>query len=124
MTINKLFNLEGKIALVTGAGSGIGQEIAKTLYDAGANLALAARRKEKLEETKSILNNKSQNVEVFSLDVTNEDSIKNCLTDINKEFPSIDILVNNAGMTVVGTLDNNEQDEWDLLLFLMMNQKD
>ncbi len=113
MTINKLFNLEGKTALVTGAGSGIGQEIAKTLYDAGANLALAARRKEKLEETKSILNNKSQNVEVFSLDVTNEDSIKNCLTDINKEFPSIDILVNNAGMTVVGTLDNNEQDEWD-----------
>ena len=113
MTVNKLFNLEGKTALVTGAGSGIGQEIAKTLYDAGANLALAARRKEKLEETKSILNNKSQNVEVFSLDVTNEDSIKNCLTDINKEFPSIDILVNNAGMTVVGTLDNNEQDEWD-----------
>ena len=113
MTINKLFNLEGKTALVTGAGSGIGQEIAKTLYDAGANLALAARRKEKLEETKSILNNKSQNVEVFSLDVTNEDSIKNCLTDINKELPSIDILVNNAGMTVVGTLDNNEQDEWD-----------
>ena len=113
MTINKLFNLEGKTALVTGAGSGIGQEIAKTLYDAGANLALAARRKEKLEETKSILNNKSQNVEVFSLDVTNEDSIKNCLTEINKQFSSIDILVNNAGMTVVGTLDNNEQDEWD-----------
>ena len=113
MTANKLFNLEGKTALVTGAGSGIGQEIAKTLYDAGANLALAARRKEKLEETKSILNNKSQNVEVFSLDVTNEDSIKNCLTEINKQFSSIDILVNNAGMTVVGTLDNNEQDEWD-----------
>ena len=39
MTANKLFNLEGKTALVTGAGSGIGQEISKTLYNAGANLA-------------------------------------------------------------------------------------
>ena len=46
MTTSNLFNLEGKTALVTGAGSGIGQEIAKTLYGAGANLALAARRKD------------------------------------------------------------------------------
>ena len=113
MTINKLFNLEGKTALVTGAGSGIGQEISKTLYNAGANLALAARRKEKLEETQTILSNKSQNVEIFSLDVTEENSIKDCLAEINKKFPSVDILVNNAGMTVVGTLDNNEEDEWN-----------
>ena len=54
MLYKKLFNLEGKTALVTGAGSGIGQEISKTLYNAGANLALAARRKEKLEETQTI----------------------------------------------------------------------
>ena len=113
MTTSNLFNLEGKTALVTGAGSGIGQEIAKTLYEAGANLALAARRKEKLEETKKMLNKKSQNVETFSLDVTEENSIKDCLENINNEFSAIDILVNNAGMTVVGTLDNNEQDEWD-----------
>ena len=113
MTTSNLFNLEGKTALVTGAGSGIGQEIAKTLYGAGANLALAARRKEKLEETKQMLNDKSQNVETFSLDVTEENSIKDCLKNINNEFSAIDILVNNAGMTVVGTLDNNEQDEWD-----------
>ena len=113
MTTNKLFNLEGKTALVTGAGSGIGQEISKTLYNAGANLALAARRKEKLEETQSMLNDKSQNVEIFSLDVTEESSISNCLVEINKTFPSVDILVNNAGMTVVGTLDNNEEDDWN-----------
>ena len=102
MTINKLFNLEGKTALVTGAGSGIGQEISKTLYNAGANLALAARRKEKLEETQTILSNKSQNVEIFSLDVTEENSIKDCLVEINKKFPSVDILVNNAGMVQIG----------------------
>ncbi len=113
MTTNKLFNLEGKTALVTGAGSGIGQEISKTLYNAGANLALAARRKEKLEETQSMLNDKNQNVEIFSLDVTEENSISDCLVEINKTFPSVDILVNNAGMTVVGTLDNNKEDEWN-----------
>ena len=113
MTTSKLFNLEGKTALVTGAGSGIGQEISKTLYNAGANLALAARRKEKLEETQSMLNDKSQNVEIFSLDVTEENSISDCLVEINKTFPSVDILVNNAGMTVVGTLDNNEEDDWN-----------
>ena len=83
MTTNKLFNLEGKTALVTGAGSGIGQEISKTLYNAGANLALAARRKEKLEETQSMLNDKSQNVKIFSLDVTEENSISDCLVEID-----------------------------------------
>ena len=113
MTTNKLFNLEGKTALVTGAGSGIGQEISKALYNAGANLALAARRKEKLEETQSMLNDKSQNVEIFSLDVTEENSISDCLVEINKTFASVDILVNNAGMTIVGTLDKNEEDDWN-----------
>ena len=60
MTTSNLFNLEGKTALVTGAGSGIGQEIAKTLYEAGANLALAARRKDKLEETKKMLKERAK----------------------------------------------------------------
>ena len=69
MSQDNIFSLEGKTALVTGAGSGLGQEIAKTLYEAGANLALAARRKEKLEETQSFLNKKESKVEIFSLDV-------------------------------------------------------
>ena len=67
MTTNKLFNLEGKTALVTGAGSGIGQEISKTLYNAGVGLFgyLPQGEKKKLEETQSMLNDKSQNVEIF-----------------------------------------------------------
>ena len=66
MATNNLFTLEGKTALVTGAGSGIGKEIAKTLYEAGANLALAARRRDKLEETKSDIESKERKVQTFS----------------------------------------------------------
>tara|TARA_B100000029_G_scaffold164502_2_gene160613 strand:+ start:10165 stop:10941 length:777 start_codon:yes stop_codon:yes gene_type:complete len=113
MSKDNLFSLEGKTALVTGAGSGLGQEIAKTLYEAGANLALAARRKEKLEETQSILDKKKSKIEIFSLDVTDESSIENCLNDIDQKFESIDLLINNAGMTVVGTLDSHIEDEWN-----------
>ena len=112
MTTNKLFNLEGKTALVTGAGSGIGQEISKTLYNAGANLALAARRKEKLEETQSMLNDKNQNVEIFSLDVTEENSISDCLVDINKTFPSVDILVNNVGIFRGKEFNDETVEDW------------
>ena len=113
MATNNLFNLEGKTALVTGAGSGIGKEIAKTLYEAGANLALAARRRDKLEETKSDIKSKEHKVQTFSLDVTEETSINECLENIYNEFSSIDILVNNAGMTVVGTLDSNNENDWN-----------
>ena len=113
MATNNLFNLEGKTALVTGAGSGIGKEIAKTLYEAGANLALAARRRDKLEETKSDIKSKEHKVQTFSLDVTEETSINECLGNIYNEFSSIDILVNNAGMTVVGTLDSNNENDWN-----------
>ena len=120
MATNKLFNLEGKTALVTGAGSGIGQEISKTLYNAGANLALAARRKEKLEETKSILNDKSQNVEIFSLDVTEENSISDCLVEINKRFPSVDILVNNAGTNIPEPFEKIKQTSMNYLVDLNM----
>ena len=66
MSKDNLFSLEGKTALITGAGSGLGQEIAKTLYEAGANLALAARRKEKLEETKSILDKKKSEFQIIT----------------------------------------------------------
>jgi len=113
MSPDNLFNLEGKTALVTGAGSGLGQEIAKTLYEAGANLALAARRKEKLEETKNDLEKGSQKVEIFSLDVTKEESIAECLKSIKKRMGDIDILVNNSGVTIVGAVDSHTTNEWD-----------
>ena len=113
MSPDNLFNLEGKTALVTGAGSGLGQEIAKTLYEAGANLALAARRKEKLEETKNDLEKGSQKVEIFSLDVTKEESIAECLKSIKKRMGDIDILVNNSGVTIVGAMDSHTTNEWD-----------
>ena len=86
MSKDNLFSLEGKTALVTGAGSGLGQEIAKTLYEAGANLALAARRKEKLEESQCILDNKKSKIEIFALDVRDVSSIENCTDDFAPEY--------------------------------------
>jgi len=113
---NSIFSLEGKNALITGAGSGIGKKISETLYGAGANIALAARRIEKLEETKNDLKNESQKIEVFSLDVTKEESITECLKAIKERMGDIDILVNNSGVTVVGALDSHTMDVWDSVI--------
>ena len=110
---NSIFSLEGKNALITGAGSGIGKKITEILYGAGANIALAARRIEKLEETKNDLEKGSQKVEIFSLDVTKEESIAECLKSIKKRMGDIDILVNNSGVTIVGAMDSHTTNEWD-----------
>ena len=110
---NSIFSLEGKNALITGAGSGIGKKITEILYGAGANIALAARRIEKLEETKNDLEKGSQKVEIFSLDVTKEESIAECLKSIKKRMGDIDILVNNSGVTIVGAVDSHTTNEWD-----------
>jgi NAD(P)-dependent dehydrogenase (short-subunit alcohol dehydrogenase family) len=92
--------LEGKVALVTGASSGLGYHFAQVLGDAGARVVIAARRTEKLSELSAILTAASVDHLVLSLDVTQVDKIAEAFDTCEQAGFAIDILVNNAGINV------------------------
>ena len=93
------FDLTGKYALVAGASSGIGTQYAKALASQGAAVAVAARRKERLEELKAEIEGMGGTCIAVACDVSDEDSVKACVAEVEKAFGRIDILVNNAGIT-------------------------
>jgi len=108
-----LFNLENKVALVTGAGSGLGRQFAETLAAAGATVALAARRREKLEETAQIISNMGGRTLCLDLDVTDKLSVRNCLRETESELSAPDILINNAGIARQAYLTDMSESDWD-----------
>lgn len=98
MEITKLFSLEGKTALVTGAAYGIGFGIAEALAQAGANLVFNCRSKEHLEKAMEDYEAKGIKAKGYLCDVTREDQVQEMIRDIEKQLGMIDILVNNAGI--------------------------
>src|ERR1700744_4157138 len=92
------FALSGRTALVTGASRGIGQAIAIALAQAGAELVLAGREPETLEETAEAIRTLGQKARVQPLDVSNVVSIGAAFAEIAETAGTIDILVNNAGI--------------------------
>ena len=91
--------LAGKVALVTGASQGIGRTCAIELAKLGATVAVAARSTEKLEAVAAEISAAGGAAKAFSIDVANEDSIKNGAKAVIAAFGRVDILVNNAGIT-------------------------
>ena len=92
--------LSGKIAWVTGAGTGIGKAAALSLSESGAMVVLSGRRTEKLEDVASEIRNRGGSSSVIPLDVTNVEMVESCSRKILEDFKTIDILVNSAGMNV------------------------
>ena len=96
--INQLFDLSGKVALITGGTHGIGMAIGKTLGKAGAKICVNDLSQDRLDSCKAEY--KKDGVDVYTLvfDVTKEDDVDKGITQIEKEVGTIDILVNNAGI--------------------------
>ena len=110
-------SLENKTAVVTGASQGIGKAIALELARAGANVVLAARTRERLEQVAEELGRVgSGSALIVPTDLTKEESIKKLVATVEQESGRLDILVNNAGQTLSRTLAETTCADWDQVI--------
>ncbi|HQI03895.1 MAG TPA: SDR family NAD(P)-dependent oxidoreductase [bacterium] len=113
-----MFDLQNRIAVVTGASAGIGKATAEALASAGCNLILVARRLEKIEEFAQYLIEK-YGVKCFcgKLDVRNRDDVERFFKNLPIDFAEVDILVNNAGLAKgMGPMHTNSVDDWEIMI--------
>ena len=94
-----LFRLDGKTAIVTGGGRGLGRYMAEALSDAGANLVLCSRKLEPLEEVRDEIEARGGEALALQCDVTEQEDVEEAVSAAQETFGSVDILVNNSGAT-------------------------
>ena len=111
-----MFDLKGRVAVISGASSGLGKQMARAFARQGASLAVLARIIEKLEELKKELEGKGTKVLAIKCDVTSSEEINKAASLVEKEFGKVDILVNCAGSSKdKGVLDMNDE-EWNFTI--------
>jgi NADP-dependent 3-hydroxy acid dehydrogenase YdfG len=110
--------LEGTVALVTGASSGIGEATARTLSAAGAEVALVARRKERLDALADEITAKWVHALSIEADVTDRSQAEAAVERTVAELGRLDILVNNAGVMLLGPIEGAPLEEWERMIRL------
>lgn len=111
-------SLNGAVALITGASSGIGAATARSLAKAGAAVVLAARRGERLTALASEIQKGGGRTLVHQTDVTSEQQARAMVDAAVAEFGRLDILVNNAGVMLLGPIENAPMEEWERMVHL------
>jgi 3-oxoacyl-[acyl-carrier protein] reductase len=111
-----MFNLKGRVALVTGASSGLGVQFAKALADNGAAVALVARRADRLRSLKDEIEGKGSRAVAIEADVTDHAAIVRAFDAAEKAFGTVTILVNNAGIAHGGRAVEMPPEEWRKVL--------
>jgi NADP-dependent 3-hydroxy acid dehydrogenase YdfG len=104
--------LHGKVCVVTGASSGIGAATARRLAGAGADVAIAARREERLRELADEIGPNGGRVLPVGTDITNEDEARALIERASSELGRLDVLVNNAGVMLLGPIEGADTEEW------------
>ena len=108
-------DLSGRVALVTGASSGLGAQFARTLARSGAAVVLAARRVEKLKDLRAQIEGEGGDAHVVAMDVTDMDSIRAAVAHAETEVGSIDILVNNSGVSTTQRIQEVSEEDFDYI---------
>ena len=111
-----MFNLKGRVAVITGASSGLGKQMAKGFAEQGADLVILARRIERLEELKTELEAKGVKVLPIKCDVTNTEEINSAAKEAEDTFGKVDILINCAGSAKNAGVLNMTDEEWDFTI--------
>src|ERR1051326_62761 len=116
MSVIDTFRLDGKVALVTGGSRGLGLQIAEGLGEAGARIAITARREPGLSEGLARLNDRGVTAMSAACDISNNDQVEAAVKTILDRFGQIDILVNNAGATWGAPFEELPFDAWDKVI--------
>lgn len=111
-----LFNLEGKVAIVTGAGRGIGRELALGFAKAGADLVICSRTLSELEQLAQEMKAIGSRVHIVRCDITNPEEIEQVVDETISRFERIDVLVNNAGITKKHAAEDFPLEDWNYII--------
>jgi gluconate 5-dehydrogenase len=116
MTVLSSFQLNGKLALITGSSAGIGFALARALGQAGAHVVINGRNAQKVTAAAQTLKDEGLTVSESVFDVTNAKSVSEAVQQIETQVGAIDILVNNAGMQIRGPLHEYKDEDWHTLM--------
>jgi gluconate 5-dehydrogenase len=108
----RLFDLSGKTAIVTGGGSGLGQDMALALAQAGANLVIPDVNVSKAEDAASAVRNCGREALALEVDIGVPESVERCFATTRERFGGVDILINNAGIGVIGASEHATVPDW------------
>jgi NADP-dependent 3-hydroxy acid dehydrogenase YdfG len=108
--------IEGKVVLITGGGTGLGAETARHLASRGASVALAARRRNKLDEVVTQIADAGGRARAYLLDVADKKQFKAVVDAVVVDFGRLDVLMNNAGLMPIRPMAEVRTDEWDAMI--------
>ncbi len=111
-----MLRLSGKVAFITGGGTGIGRACALAFAREGAQVAVAGRRKDPLDKVAGEIAAAGGKSVALCCDVTQRSSVESALAEAEKHFGRLDTIVNNAGAVVVATVEHTSDEEWDRVL--------
>ena len=112
MTTQNQGTLEGRVAVITGASSGIGEATAKALAARGASVALLARRKDRLEALNNEIQKAGGQSAVWQIDVTDRKAVERAAAEVVGKFGRVDIVVNNAGVMLPNPIEDKRVEQW------------
>jgi NADP-dependent 3-hydroxy acid dehydrogenase YdfG len=109
-------NIEGKVVIITGASSGIGEAVAKHLTALGAKVSVGARRKEKLDQIVQDIEQSGGSARAFITDVTKKEDLDALVKNTIEAFGRVDVIFNNAGLMPLSRLENLHYEEWEKMI--------
>ncbi|HCY41214.1 MAG TPA: oxidoreductase [Prolixibacteraceae bacterium] len=109
-------NVKGKVVIITGASSGMGEAAAKHLSQLGAAVVLGARRADRIEKLANEIQESGGKAIAIATDVTQRDQVKKLVDSAVEKFGRVDVILNNAGIMPLSPMDRLNVDEWDMMV--------